>query len=109
MDELLGVLPLVYGDDIFLGDDDPKPTGVGGSFGRLIGVPELLVRLGMPPPDLMLEDRRTELPRGPDSSEFRERLDPGFQTKLASKDKATVDLHDIPGNIAHLVLLTSAK
>jgi len=77
VDELLGVLPLVYGDDIFLGDDDPNPTGVGGSAALLIGVPLLLARPGMPPPpDLMLEDRRTELPRGPDSSELRERLDP---------------------------------
>ena len=86
VDELLGVLPLVYGDDIFLGDDDPKPTGVGGSLGRRIGVPELLARPpGMPPaPDLMLEDRRTELPRGPDSSEFRERLEPKIQKNLSS-------------------------
>jgi hypothetical protein len=76
VDDWLGVRPFVYGEDIFRGVDDPNPTGVGGSTGRRIGVPLLLTRPGMPPPDLMLDDLRTELPRGPDSSEFRERLEP---------------------------------
>jgi len=67
-EELDGVrpfLPLVAGDEVLRGDEDPNPTGVG-LYG---GLPTL------PAPDLMLEVRRTPLPRGP-SSESKERLDP---------------------------------
>ena len=49
---------------------------MGGSI-RLMGVPLLLTRPGAPPPDLMEEVLRTELPpRGDDSSEFRDMLEP---------------------------------
>ena len=79
MDDVLGVRPLVYGEDFFLGADDPNPTGVGGST-RLMGVPLELTRPGAPPPDLIDEVLRTELPpRGDDSSEFRDMLEPNLR------------------------------
>ena len=65
VDALLPDLPLGNGvADDFRGDEDPNPTGVW---------MDLLPKV--PPPDLMLEDLRTELPRG-ESSELSEMLDP---------------------------------
>ena len=54
IEEFEGVrpLPLVTGEDVFLGVDDPKPTGVGLYGGRPTPLP----------PDLMLEVRRTPEP-----------------------------------------------
>jgi hypothetical protein len=73
---LLGVLPFVKGEEILLGADDPNPTEVG----RSAGLDEVLRVDPVPveplPPDLMLDDRRTDVPCGEDSSEFRDRLEP---------------------------------
>lgn len=65
VDELEGVrlAPLPNGVDVFLGVDEPNPTGVWRYGGR----PEL-------PPDLMLEVRRT--PPLYSGSESRDKLDP---------------------------------
>lgn len=66
VEELLLVLirlPLVMGEEAFRGADEPNPTGLGRSDET------------RPPPDRILEDRRTELPRG-ESSEFRDILEP---------------------------------
>ena len=64
-DELLGVRPLVWEEDIFLEEDDPNPTGS--------CLSEVLPEA--PPPDLMLELLRTAPPRGC-SSELRDKFDP---------------------------------
>ena len=76
-DELLGVLPLVKGDEILLGAEDPNPTDVG----RSAGLDEVLrVDPADPlPPDLMLDERRTDVPCGEVWSELSERLEPGKQ------------------------------
>ena len=60
---VLSLLPLASGVELFLGEELPKPTGV-------------LSEETRPPPDLMLEERRTEEPRGLSESELRETLEP---------------------------------
>lgn len=57
------LLPLIRGVEALRGADEPKPTGV------MRGAEAL------PPPDLMLDDLRTEAPLGL-SSEFRLTLEP---------------------------------
>ena len=62
-DELLRPLVTgVKGVDAFLGADEPNPTGVG--------------LTGVRPPERIDDDLLMLLPRGDESSEFRERLDP---------------------------------
>jgi len=77
VDELLGVLPLVKGEDVFLGVEEPKPTGVKSC---LIGLP-LVDPLA---PDLIDEVRRTP-PLGEDSSEFKDKFDPREESHLKTK------------------------
>lgn len=74
-DELLGVLPLVKGEDVRLGVEDPKPIGAGG--------PEALP-MGPAIPDFMLEERLTPEPIPEQSSEFKDTLEPeiGFSLRL---------------------------
>jgi len=75
IDELLPVRPLVTGVkgvDAFLGAEEPNPTGVGPA--ALAGV--------RPPPDRIDEDRRMPLPRGDESSELSDILDPAREGGL---------------------------
>ena len=65
-------LPLVAGVEVLRGVDDPKPTGIC-LYG---GLPML------PAPDLMLEVRRTPLPRVPSSESFKDRFDPVLEGGL---------------------------
>ena len=68
-EELDGVRPFLTGVEVFRGVEDPKPTGVC-LYGGL--APPTL-----PAPDLMLEVRRTPLPRVPSSdSRSSDRFDP---------------------------------
>jgi len=70
-DELLGVLPLVKGEDVRRGVEDPKPIGAGG--------PETLPN-GPAMPDRMLEERLTlEPPYAELSSELSDALEPDFE------------------------------
>lgn len=61
VEELLSVLFLSPGVDVFLGTPEPKPTGVG---------------LSPRAPDLMLEVLLTPDPLLPSSSEFRDMFEP---------------------------------